>query len=138
MDADTIICDSLEPIWDVDLDGKWLAACDEKLGRYHPFGEKYWNAGVMVLNLKQMREDNTTQTMVDYLNSFRQPYCEQDAFNFNTQGKVVELDTRYNECFATGYTDNPAVVHYAGRGDWYENKSIFRHEYLERYTRLVE
>ena len=133
LDADTIICDSLKPMWDIDLTGKWFAACDEKLGRYHPFGSQYWNAGVMVLNLKQMRKENVMPWMIEYLNTVRQPWCEQDAFNVRSAGKVVELDKRYNECFATGYTDDPAIVHYAAVKDWWTNRTMKRHEYIDKY-----
>lgn len=67
LDADTIVCDSLEPIWNIDLEGKWFGAVDEKCGPYHPFGEHYYNAGVMVMNLKEMRD--SVPDMVEFLNT---------------------------------------------------------------------
>lgn len=135
MDADTVICDSLEPIWQEDLSGKWIAAVPEYRGRYHPFGPMYYNMGMAVLNLAQMRKDGIVPWMVEYLNTVPQPYADQDAFNKPgiEQDKFVPLDIRYNECFATGETDNPAIVHYCGRFDWYENQWIPRRMYLERY-----
>lgn len=133
LDADTIINDTLEPMWETDLNGKWFAACDETLGKYKPFGEHYWNAGVMVLNLEQLRKDDPMPRMIEYLNTVKQPWCEQDAFNFTSAGKVVALDKRYNECFATGYTNDPAIIHYAGIGNWWNNKSMYRADYLFRF-----
>lgn len=135
MDADTVICDSLDPIWNTDLSGKWVAAVPEYRGRYHPFGPMYYNMGMAVLNLAQMRKDGIMPWMVEYLNTVPQPYADQDAFNKPgiEQDKFVPLDIRYNECFATGETGNPAIVHYCGRSDWYENPWIPRREYLERY-----
>jgi lipopolysaccharide biosynthesis glycosyltransferase len=135
MDADTVICDSLDPIWNTDLSGKWVAAVPEYRGRYHPFGPMYYNMGMAVLNLAQMRKDGIMPWMVEYLNTVPQPYADQDAFNKPgiEQDKFVPLDIRYNECFATGETGNPAIVHYCGWFDWYENPWIPRREYLERY-----
>lgn len=135
LDADTIICDSLDPIWNTDLSGKWVAAVPEYRGLYHPFGPMYYNMGMAVLNLAQMRKDGIIPWMVEYLNTVPQPYADQDAFNKPgiEQDKFVALDIRYNECFATGETNDPAIVHYCGRFDWYENRQVPRREYLERY-----
>lgn len=135
LDADTIICESLEPLWTLKLTGKWFAAVPEYTGRYKPFGDLYYNMGVAVLNLQQLRKDNAEPLMVEYLNTVPQPWADQDAWNKYAleQDKAVALPVRYNECFATGYTDTPAIVHYCGISDWWTNGSMERREYLERY-----
>lgn len=135
LDADTIVNESLEPIWKTDMTGKWVAAVPEYKGRYHPFGPMYYNMGVALLNLTQLRKDNIVPWMVEYLRQVKQPFADQDAFNKPgiEQDKMVPLDVRWNENFATGFTDNPAIVHYCGRFDWYENPKVYRHEYLEKY-----
>ena len=134
LDADTIICDSLEPMWETDLTGKWLGMVQEYRGHYRPFGEVYYNAGVMVMNLQQLRDDNIIPWQVDYLNNVRQPYVDQDAFNKPglEQDKIVPLPIRYNENMMTGQTDNPAIVHYCGFPRWYDG-NIPRGEYLKRW-----
>lgn len=136
LDADTIICDSLDPIWEMDLTGKWFAACPEYTGKYKPFGSMYYNMGVAVINLEQMRKDNIVPEMVQYLNEIAQPWADQDAWNVYAleADKAVAFGIRYNECFATGYTDDPAIVHYCGISDWWTNRSMERREYLERYS----
>lgn len=135
LDADTIICDSLEPMWKTDLKGKWVAAVPEYRGHYHPFGPMYYNMGVAVINLQQMRTDNIVPEMVEYLNTVKQPFADQDAWHQYgiEDNKFVALDVRYNENFATGFTNNPAIVHYCGQSNWYGNKALYRHEYLEQY-----
>lgn len=136
LDADTIICDSLDPIWEMDLTGKWFAACPEYKGWYKPFGSMYYNMGVAVINLKQMRKDKAVPKLADYLNTVAGPWADQDAWNVYAleADKAVAFGIRYNECFATGYTDDPAIVHYCGISDWWTNKSMERREYLERYS----
>lgn len=135
LDADTIVADSLTQMWKTDLNGKWYAMTREYRGRYRPFGEKYYNAGVMVINLKQLRIDGIQDEMVRYLNTVPQPWCEQDAFNRYglENGKIVELDVRYNENVMTGFTEDPAIVHYCSIGDWWTNEKMSRHEYLDKY-----
>ena len=136
LDVDTIICDSLEPIWKTDVSGKWVAAVPEHLGRYKPFGPVYYNMGIALLNLQQMRKDGIEEDMVAYLNMVPQPYADQDAWNKYglEQDKFVELPVRYNENFACGFTDDPAIVHYCGITKWWGNKSMNRWEYLDKYS----
>lgn len=135
LDADTIVNDSLKPMWDIDLDGKWYAMCQEHRGRYKPFGEKYYNAGIMVINLDQLRKDKVQGEMVNYLRTVRQPWCEQDAFNkYGLENdKIVDMDVRYNENMMTGFTEHPAIIHYCAVGDWWTNQNMGRVEYLNRY-----
>lgn len=135
LDVDTIICDDLTPLWEIDLTEKWFAACPEYKGKYNPFGkEKYYNIGVCVYNLEQMRKDGVVPKLVDCLNHQRMLCVEQDAINlFGVPDKVVDIPVRYNESFCCGYTDNPAVVHFAGHADWYCTRSMIRVEYLDKY-----
>ena len=135
MDADTIICDSLEPLWKTDVTGKWVAACPEYTGKYHPFGPTYYNMGVALINLQQIRKDGIEPEMVSYLNNVPQPYADQDAWNKYglAKDKFVAFPVRYNETFATGYTDDPAIVHVCGVGNWWNNPYMYRREYLDRY-----
>ena len=135
LDADTIICDSLEEMWKTDVSGKWVAACMEEKSTYKPFGKTYYNMGVALINLEQMRKDKIIPALVEYLNTVKQPWADQDAWNKYglEQDKFVRLGVRWNECFATGYTDNPAIVHYCGMHDWWTRRKMFRKEYLEKY-----
>ena len=134
LDIDTIVCDSLQPIWDINLTGKWVAWCPEYLGNWRPVGDKYYNFGVAVLNLYQLRKDNAPEFMVHELNEFRYAFLDQDVMNrFAIPDKTVDMPVRYNECFCCGKTDNPAIVHYAGYPDWMNNPNMPRREYLDRY-----
>ena len=134
LDADTIITDSLEDLWQTDLTGKWYGMTQEFKGRYKPFGQRYYNAGVMVANLEQLRTDAIETLQVEYLRTVKQPWCEQDAFNkFGLeQDKFVDVDIRFNENQFTGETDRPAIVHYAGITNWWDG-NCHRGEYLKAY-----
>ena len=135
LDVDTIVCDSLEPVWNTDLSGKYIAAVDERLGSWKPFGPKYYNMGVCLFNLEQIRKDEVWLDWIRELNTEHYFYPEQDVINmYSLPDKVAELPTRYNECFCCGYTDDPAVVHFAGISDWRTNRQMFRREFLERYS----
>lgn len=134
LDVDTIVCESLDPLWEIPLDNKWVAWCQEYTGSYKPFGSKYYNFGISVLNLEQMRKDNFTELAVYEINRKHLLYTDQDVMNmYAVPDKMVDIPVRYNECFCCGYTDKPAIVHYAGYRNWYENRNMFRVEYLDKY-----
>lgn len=136
LDIDTIICDSLEGMWKTNVTGKWVAAVPEYKGRYKPFGPDYYNMGVALLNLQQMRKDGIVPQMVEYLNTVPQPYADQDAWHkFGLPDKFAVLGLRYNENTITGMTDNPAIVHYCGYTHWYGNPMLPRADYQLKYLK---
>lgn len=135
LDVDTIICDDLTPLWMTDLTGKWFAACPERQTWYRPFGDKYYNMGVAVLNLAQMRKDHAGEKMMRYLIETDQPFADQNAWNkFGTElGTAATFNVRYNESRVTGTTLTPAIVHFCSIPDWWTNERMERREFLEKY-----
>ena len=135
LDIDTIICDKLDGLWKTDVSEKWFAAVPENQKWYHPFGDKYYNTGVVLFNLAQLRKDKPQQEMTDFLLNTGQPFADQNAWNklgFE-RNKIADLELRYNESRVTGMTDNPAIVHFCSIPDWWKNKKMERREYLDAY-----
>ena len=135
LDVDTIVADSLQPMWDIDLTGKWFAMCPEYLGGYRPFGkdQTYYNAGVALYNLAQIRQDKIVPKLVDYLNTTYARCMDQEAWNYFGQDKAVALPVRFNETQYNGFTDNPAIIHYCGYFYWQKDRKMYRREYLDKY-----
>lgn len=133
LDVDTIVTDSLQPMWDMDLGTDLCAMCNEHQTAYRPYGDKYYNAGVMLIDLKRVREEKVDDAMIELLNRQKLPYIDQDAWNIVAKGRIKDLPIRFNESFATGITDAPAVVHYAGYAHHW--LAAPRHEYYARYKR---
>jgi len=46
------------------------------------------------------------------------------------------MEPRYNECFVTGYSEEPAIVHFAGVRDWQTSNRAARREYLKKYREM--
>lgn len=135
MDIDTIVCDKLDGLWKTDVSGKWFAAVPESQKWYKPFGDNYYNMGVALLNLTQLRKDKIQEQMINYLLTTDQPFADQNAWNKYgcEHDKATVLDLRYNESMVTGKTDNPAIIHYCAIPDWWTNKNMDRREYLDKY-----
>lgn len=141
LDVDTIVCESLEPVWRIDMGDAYFAAVPEHLSQWKPYGSgKYYNAGVCLFNLKQMREDGADDRLIEFLNGTKVPYIDQDAINWLNAGmgggKALDLGIRYNECFVTGESLRPAVVHAAGEKRWWTNlEERYRGKYWQTYER---
>lgn len=136
VDVDTICTDNLDELWNTELrrvsllDGNeqdlYVAAVKET----HKID--YFNAGVMLLNLKAIREDRADQWMINYINSRKLPCPDQDAYNDVARMRKTMLPVRYNETDFTGETQEPAIVHYAAYSTWWK-KYTPRFGYYEKY-----
>lgn len=145
LDVDTIVNDSLAPLWGIDMTGKYFAAVPEHLSGWKPYGSKnkYYNAGVCLFNLDQMRKDGADDRLIEFLNRNKVPYIDQDAINWlNAEmggDKAVDLGIRYNECFVTGESLRPAVVHAAGCRNWFVNlDEQYRGGYWKPYEKYCQ
>lgn len=136
LDVDTVCVDNVDELWQQDMDEFWFRAAEETLSGYNPYhADAYYNVGVCVFNLAQMRQDNAQAQLVSFINTVRANCVEQDALNYygTMYQRIGELPMRYNENRACGYSDNPAIVHYVGYMDWQTNPNLPRREYLKLY-----
>lgn len=137
LDVDTVIVDNIDELWDIDLTGKYFAAVEEYISTYKPYGKKYYNIGVAMFNLDEIRSSKIDDEMIGFLNRKRTPYVDQDACNKLMISKTIDLPLRFNETIVTGYTDSPAIVHYAGFKEWQTNPKVSRREYLRRFQEMT-
>ena len=68
LDVDTVVAKDISGLWDTDLSGYWLAAVREP---HKSINRLYVNAGVMLLNLKRLRESGKGDELIDALNARR-------------------------------------------------------------------
>lgn len=137
LDVDTVVVDDIDYLWTVDLTNKYFAAVEEELSTFKPYGNRYYNIGVAMFNLDFIRERLMDDVCINFLNTTKVPYIDQDAWNKNVNIlKKVSLPVRYNESFVTGYTDSPAIIHFAGYKQWDKNPRVCRREYLKKYREM--
>ena len=136
LDVDTVVVDDIDFLWDVNLKGKWFAACREPLSSWKPYGPVYYNIGVAMFNLGQIRKDCIDERLIDFLNTVKVPYIDQDAWNRFGVNRAVDLPARFNESIVTGFSEEPAIVHFAGLKDWQTNLKACRREYLKKYREM--
>jgi lipopolysaccharide biosynthesis glycosyltransferase len=107
LDADLIVVDSLAPLWEVDLRGYWVGAVtnvfqQNHLARPAELGlagpRVYFNAGVLLMNLAEMRRDRRTQALLDYGvgHAPKLEWRDQDALNVVLGERRLKLHPRWN------------------------------------------
>lgn len=138
LDVDTVVTDSLKPIWDIDISDSYFAAVREPERDNGKYGARYFNIGVAVFNLNKIRKDKADDKAINMLNTKAYTFIDQDVWNIIGSDTATELDVRYNETRFTGLTDNPAVVHFAGYKRWWNNTEMPRYEYLKKYLGSFE
>lgn len=102
LDGDTIITNSLEELYNTNIDDYYVAAAHDtgKLYFKHEFVElcpDYFNSGVMLLNLDLLRKDSITEklikTKLEQKDSF---LMDQNALNVVFKNKIKIIDIKYN------------------------------------------
>lgn len=143
LDTDIMVTDDLTDLYNIDLRDNYIGGVfnvfyymrkphyAEMLGI--PDLESYINAGVMLMNLKKMREDNILPVLESYIGKF-QNSVDQHIFNKVCYGKIMNIPPRYNVTLkykemyektdmSRFYTpkelsdtiNQPAIIHYTGR-----------------------
>ena len=111
LDSDIIVRHSLLPLWETNIDGYALAAVNDYLEsvirtynrlRYPP-NLGYFNAGVLLLNLKYWRTNNIHSEIISFMKNHYEDilFCDQDILNYVLRDRKRLLPIKYNlqTCF---------------------------------------
>ena len=124
MDADIICKDDILPLWQLDLQGKVLAAArdygeDRSCDRIGLKNGRYFNSGVILMDLTKWRRQKLTQKLFRWLEqvgSTKILWGDQDALNGVIDGAFTELPKKYNCIVINNTTLNEelqaVIVHY--------------------------
>lgn len=170
LDCDLLVYDDIEKMWQLDMGGKPVAAtCDlgimasarvrKQKNKFIglPFDAPYFNAGVLMMDLKKWRDGNYAEAIIALATQNKYPNHDQDALNKFFMNNWQEIPLRwdvippvFNLFFkilnkpdlrkkAIEAKLNPAIFHYAGGyKPWeYEIHDGFNDKYYE-YLKLTE
>jgi lipopolysaccharide biosynthesis glycosyltransferase len=141
LDTDIIVRHSLEDLWNTPISGYALAAAPHNEDEYDfwktmglPDGTKYFNSGVLLINLKYWRENRVVERAITFVkdNPDKIKFWDQDALNGTLVGKWVELPISWNyRCWWHWSVKDPAILHFAGANKpWnWSDQNPFRHDY---------
>jgi lipopolysaccharide biosynthesis glycosyltransferase len=137
LDSDVVVADDLQKLWRTDLADNHLVAVPDPcvpyvssrygIRRWRELGldekARYFNAGVMLIDLDRWRQDEIGERAGDYLRErgTEVMFWDQEGLNAVLSDRWGELDVRWNFC--PGFTPReqpdsaglePAIVHFAG------------------------
>lgn len=157
LDSDIILKGNIDGLLSIDLDNYYLAAVYDFHTRINKinysfnrdYNDFYFNSGVMLLNLKMMRQDDVTSKFWFYKeNCTKTKLMDQETLNAVCESKVIPLSLiwnfnpffykeRYlneiNNVYHTDFKDiktlekEVRIIHYVGKSDkpWlYEDASL--------------
>lgn len=107
LDIDTLVLDNLDDLWNMDISDYAIAAWPEDRDdelimdwcmppRKRMRESKYINSGVVLFNLKYIREHYIDEKWFTILKTVKLPLPDQDAINLACDGHIAYLDTIYN------------------------------------------
>ena len=114
LDADTIVCADLTPLWTTSLDGAVLAAARDHFRLDLPAigfdpDEPYFNAGMLLIDMQRWRALDCERRLLDFLGREieRLPWMDQDALNLVLRGQIRFVGLEWN--FQPRCADVPAT-----------------------------
>ena len=121
LDCDTIVHHDLSELWQLDMTdyyyGMALQYDDGRQGKFSE-GRPYFNAGVMLCNLKRLRDMRLDHLLINSLNQLPYEFNEQDAINELCQDRILTLPGRYNVSDYTVPDGETWIRHYAADPTW--------------------
>lgn len=162
LDADVLVLQSIRPLWDQDLCSSPLAAARNALGplyRDHPRALgiadgrwRYFNTGVMLLDLRQMRASQAEDRLRKAAAKLRaiSRFADQDVFSAVFADTFAELPLSWNVTAGSyiyaaanvrvhGFREYlramsaPKIVHFTLHKPWlYGSSHPYRDQYLEQ------
>lgn len=123
IDCDTVVHGSLKELWDLDMSHAVVAGAPDCLSDAYKSNiglgatETYINAGILVLNLKRIREQGYETLFLEYIDKNNRflTYVDQEVLNACIpEDEKIELPLRYNSY---------SILHYLS----YKQLKILRH-----------
>ena len=118
LDVDTMVMRPLAALWELSLEGYLLAAVRNVFMKYHRWRapelgvriEAYFNSGVLLFNLDQMRKARFTRKILHLVRRMGAAleWPDQDALNLVVESKWLSLHPRWN--VMNSYLSNPDLA----------------------------
>ena len=150
LDCDIIVRGDISKLYNTQLKDNLVAAVECNITSIHPVfrayikkfcgmePEEYFNAGILVMNLKEFRKQNIENKFVYLINKYNFDVIDPDQgyLNVLTQGKKVFLPNGWNkEAVDTPLQGDLNIVHYALYKKPWQYDDVINAEYFWEYAK---
>ncbi|MBU7584371.1 MAG: glycosyltransferase family 8 protein [Nostoc sp. TH1S01] len=112
LDSDMVVTGDLEELWNIDIEDNYVLAVQDDVQLYISMSQglrnyqdhglspdsKYFNSGLLVINLDKWREENIGLKVINYLReNLEYSPDDQDGLNAVMAGKWGELHPKWNQ-----------------------------------------
>lgn len=131
LDTDTLIVDDISKLFETPLNEYYYFGAVKENLRYIQYldirkvetketaydaypqteHQDYYNSGVLLENLKLLRESGTGDRLISYINNYRSYYPDQNIINQLCRNRIFTLSHEYNWSYFTGDTGIPRIIH---------------------------
>ncbi len=151
LDSDIVLLDDISKMYNVDLGDSLVGAVPDgavavvpEFRRYTKEvlgidADNYFNAGVLLMNLKRFRETDFYGSFCQLLKDYR--FCvaqDQDYLNVLCKNSVVFLGEEWNQMPIGGAKERPSLIHYnLTMKPWHYEGTLYE-EYFWDYAKKTE
>ena len=147
LDVDLIVTGSLDGLLEIDLGEHFLAAVEDPVFNRHKklgmkLNSKYFNSGVMLINLRKWREADVRSAVIDFVKARANviEFVDQCGLNGVVDGNWLELNCTFNfqnsmmpngPAMGQNTIKNYKIVHFTGSSKPWQmhNKHSHKHIY---------
>ncbi len=163
IDPDTLIINSIDELWNIDMNGNLFAAAPHKLPLVQEFNvsrlkgatsieiDYYYNSGVLLMDLDAQRKENSKDSILEYIQKapqVAQIMPDQDLLNVVFSKMILPIDEKKYNYDSRRYEvyrlDNPewditkimsstVIIHFCGKKKPWNNGAIGKFVTLYRY-----
>lgn len=139
LDNDIIINDKLDDLWNIDIKGHPCAVVMDSYAYdishfnrlQYPMSKGYFNAGVMLINLKYWREHKVLEQALSFAEKYKERIymADQDIMNYLFQDSKINLPLKFNSICTYFFIRKPVPYEL-----WDELKEAQEHPVIIHFT----
>lgn len=111
LDPDTIVVKNISDLWNTEITTRYFAAVEEVRNHNHTL-KPYFNAGVMLMNLRKFRDTGMDNSVIREINTKKYEHLEQDVLNYLCFNHIRKLPAKYSASFVSEPCDDPCIHHF--------------------------
>ena len=149
LDGDLVINGDITAFYNIDLENNYLAGVPDMWAEHCGYREKmhfdtYINAGVLLMNLKQLRRDNLAQVLINKTVELWETikFQDQDILNIVCKNKIKIVDSIYNFAsanikFEKSNIKYAKIIHYTGQKKPWKSKKVRLKSIWQKYAKIT-
>ena len=147
LDSDIVLNDDVAKLYFTDMGDNLVGAIpDASVQLFSEFSNyvekvlkvdhtKYFNAGILLMNLKKLREYNLERRFINLIKKVTFKVAQdQDVLNYLCKDKVTYIDKRWNVMPLGERIEDPCLIHYNLMFKPWNLKNIMYEEYFFKYA----